>query len=95
MERFARGLRPPREATFREALETQPEALPIVDQELECGASPVAKQKDCTGERVTVETIAAERGERINAFAEIYGVVGEHDGKLWRELDHGLGAKKS
>jgi hypothetical protein len=95
MERFARGLWPPREAAFREALEAQPEALTIVDQELECGASAVAKQEYSSGERVTVETVAAERGERVDAFAEIDRLISEHDGKLWGKLDHGLGAKKA
>ena len=72
----------------------QPEALTIVDQELECGASAVAKQEYSSGERVTVETVAAERGERVDAFAEIDRLISEHDGKLWGKLDHGLGAKK-
>ena len=74
---------------FRETLEAQPEALSVIDQEFEGGASAVAKQKDGTGERVTVETVAAQCGEGINAFAEVYGIISEHDVELWRELDHG------
>lgn len=35
VERFTGRFRPPREATLREALEAQPEALPIIDQEFE------------------------------------------------------------
>ncbi len=88
MQRCARRLRPPREATFREALETQPETLSIVDQKFEGGGAPVAKQKDGAGERVAVETVATQRGERINAFAEIHWLITEHDGELWRQLNH-------
>jgi len=74
--------------TFRESLEAQPKALPIVNQEFKCSAATVAKQEYGAGERVTVEAIAAECGERINTFAEIYGVVSEHNLKLWRKLNH-------
>ncbi len=88
MQRRARRLRPPGEAPAREALEAQPEALSIVDQKFKCGRAPVAQQKDGAGERVTVEMIAAERGECVDAFTEINGVIGEHDLELRRELDH-------
>ncbi len=79
VERFARRIRPPCEMSTREPLEAQPEALTIVDEKLESGAAAVTKQKDGAGERVSVKTLAAERGERLNAFAEIHRVVGEHD----------------
>lgn len=94
MERFARRFRPPREMTTREPLETQPEALPVVDQEFESGATPVTKEKDGAGERIAVQTLTAEGGERVNAFTEIHGVVSEHDGELWRELKHDLRAQQ-
>ncbi len=90
MERFPCGVRPPRQMPTREPLEAQPEALTVVDEEFESGAAAVAKQEDGAGERVTVKTMAAKGGERINAFTEIYGVVGEHDGELWRQLNHDL-----
>ena len=79
MERRTCRLRPPREMTFRESLEAQPEALSVVNQQFKCSRAPVAKQKDGAGERVTVKTIAAERGKGINAFAEIHWLIGEHD----------------
>ena len=95
MERFARGLWPPGEAAFRESLEAQPKALTIIDQQLECGASPVAKQKHGSRKRVVVKAVAAKRGERINAFAKVDRLIREHDLELWGKLDHGSGAQKS
>lgn len=73
----------------------QPEPLPIVDQELEGRAAPVAKQKHRPRKRIVVEAVTAQRGERINAFAEIDRLVSKHDLKLWGKLDHDLGAQKS
>ncbi len=90
MQRCTGSLRPPRQPPAREAFEAQPEALPIIDQQFEGGASSVAKQEDRSGERVTVEAVAAESGEGINAFAEIHRLISEHDLKLWRELNHHL-----
>ena len=95
MEWCARGAWwPPCQMPFREAFETQPEALPIVDQQLDGGATAVAEEKDGARERVSVELGAAACGKRINALAEIDGIVGKHDGELWRQLDHGLGTQK-
>ena len=73
----------------------QPEALPIIDEQLQCGASSVAKQEHSSRERVTVEAITAQRGKRINTFAKIDWLISKHDLELWGKLDHGLGAKKS
>ena len=92
--RTGRG-RPPGKVPARKSFEAQPEALSIIDEQLQCGASSVAKQEHSSRERVTVEAVAAQRGKRINTFAKIYGVVSQHDSELRRELDHGLGAKKS
>lgn len=88
MQRCARRGWPPCEATFREALGAQPEAVPIVDQQLEGGASAVAKEKERAGERIVVEAVAAQRGEPVDALTEVDGFVGEQDGELRRQLDH-------
>jgi len=53
--------------------------LSVVDQEFESGAAAVAKQEDGAGERITVEVVAAQCGERINTLAEIHRLKGEHD----------------
>ncbi len=90
MQRCARRLRPPCQPPARETLETQPKTLSVVDQQFEGGRAAVAKQKDGAGEWVTVEAVEAQRGERINAFAKIHWLIGEHDGELWRELNHHL-----
>ena len=92
--RTGRG-RPPGEVPARKSFEAQPEALPIIDEQLQCGASSVAKQEHSSRERVTVEAITAQRGERINTFAKIDWLISKHDLELWGKLDHGLGAKKS
>lgn len=91
----ARSFGPPREMTFREPLEAQPEALPIIDEELQSSAASVAKQKDSAGERVTAKVVATQRGQGIDAFAEVDRLIGEHDLKLWRELDHGSRAQQT
>jgi hypothetical protein len=44
--------------------------LTIVDQQLEGCASAVAKEKERTGERIVVEAVAAQCGERIDALTE-------------------------
>jgi len=54
--------RPPGEAPAREALEAQPEALTIIDQQLEGRAAAVAKQKHRPRKRIVVEAVAAKRG---------------------------------
>lgn len=95
LQRLIGRVRPPREMPFREALEAQPEALPIVDEEFESGCAPVAKQEDGAGERVTVELVATQCRERINTFAKIDRLKSEHDGELWGKLDHDLRTKKS
>ncbi len=84
----ARCLWPPRQMPFRETLGAEPEALTIVDQQLEGCASAVAKEKERTGERIVVEAVAAQCGERIDALTEINRVVGEHNLELRRQLDH-------
>ncbi len=95
MKRCSGRFRPPGEVPARESLEAQPEALTIIDEQLECSAAPVAKQKHRPRKRIVVKAVTAKRGERINAFAEIDWLVREHDLELWRQLDHGLGTKKS
>jgi len=71
-----------------ESLETEPESLAIVDEEFERRAGSIAKDKERTGERVLVEGAFAKRDERINALAEIDGMVSEQNLELWDELDH-------
>ncbi len=84
MKSFAGGLWPPGEATSREALGTQPEALTIVAEQLQSGASSVAKQKDGTGEWILVKFVTAECGEPINALTEIDRLISQHDLELRR-----------
>ncbi len=42
-----------------------------------------------------VEAVAAERGERVNTFCESRPAQGEHDLKLWGELNHGSRAQQT
>ena len=41
-----------------------------------------------------IKLVAAPRGEPVDALAEVDRLISEHDGELWRQLDHGLGVKK-
>src|SRR5215510_5633454 len=52
------GLGPPGEATLGEALRTQPKALAIIAQELECRPGAVAEDEDRATERLLQEHAA-------------------------------------
>src|SRR6266852_5573517 len=72
-----RALRPPREPTLREALRTQPEALAIIEQNLEGGSRAVAEDIQGAAERIVTEHLAAHGREPIDALAKIDGLGGE------------------
>src|SRR5713101_2565515 len=74
-----RALRPPREPTLREALRTQPEALAIIEQNLEGGSRAVAEDIQGAAERIVTEHLAAHGREPIDALAKIDGLGGEKD----------------
>ncbi len=73
---------------LRESFETKPESLAVVDEQFERRAGAIAKNEECAGERVLIERAFAQGDERINALAEIDGLVSEQDLELWDKLDH-------
>jgi hypothetical protein len=50
-------------------------------------AAPTEDEK-CSGERVLIESVFAECGERVDAFAKIDGLVSEQDIELGDKLNH-------
>ena len=56
-----RALRPPGAPALGEALRTQPEALPVLAQELACGPGAIAADKDRATERRLQESPATHR----------------------------------
>ena len=88
------GGRPPADASARETLETQPVASAIIDEQLESGAASVTENEESTRERVLQEAFLADRGERVDALAEIDGLNGDKDFQLRHELNHRLGAEE-
>lgn len=75
-------------APLRESLEAKPKPLAVVNEQFEGGARPIAKNEERAGEGVLVEWAFAKCDERINALAEIDGLIGEQNLELWDELNH-------
>jgi hypothetical protein len=71
-----------------EAFGAEPKPLPIVGQEFERRASAVPENVDGAPQWVLGQSLATQRGEAINAFAKVYGLHGEKDATLRRELEH-------
>src|SRR5262245_30414640 len=89
-----RTLRPPGETALREVLRTEPEALAVIAQELECGPGAIAKDEDRATERMLQEHPATYSRQAIDAFAEIDGLRRQQDPRLWAELEHQPVSKK-
>ena len=75
-------------APLREALEAKPESLAVIDEQFERCAGSIAKDEEGAGEGVLGERPFAQRDERIDALAEIDGLVSEQNLELWDELNH-------
>ena len=87
-------LGPPGEASLWEALGTQPEALTIIAQELEGGASAIAEDEDRAAERLLREHPATHGCEAIDPFAAIDRLGRQQDSCLGGELKHQSVSKK-
>jgi len=88
------GLRPPRKATLREALQTQPVALPVVEPQRERRARAVAEHGDGALQGVVAEGLSTDGGEPSDAFTKIDRRSGSKDTALWGELQHQGVSKK-
>jgi hypothetical protein len=76
-------------AALREPARDEPESDAVVTQQFESRAAPIAKDKQSAGERVFRQRPLAQRGQAINAVAEIDGLAGEQNPQLWDQLNHG------
>ena len=79
---------PPREASLRESLHTEPVALPIIAQEFERRARAVAKHVDGARQGILAEDLPTHGTEPIDAFPEIDGVRRHKNTTLGGELEH-------
>lgn len=77
-------------APLRETFEAKPKPLAVVNKQLEGCAGAIAKDEERAGEGVLIEAGFAKRNERVNALAEIDGIVSEQNFELRDELDHRL-----
>jgi hypothetical protein len=88
------SLGPPGEAPLREALGTEPEALAIITQELECRARAIAEDKDRPAEGIVCSHLTAHGRESIETVAEIDGLGREQETTLGGEWEHQSISKK-
>ena len=72
----------------------QPEALTIVEQELEGRARAVAEDVDGALKGVVTQALAAHGTEPIDAFAEIDRFGRQKDAALGGELEHDQASRK-
>lgn len=79
---------PPPETPIRQTFLAQPEALPIVDQQLQGFPPTAAENKYRAAQRVRGEAIAADLRKSVNTTAEIYGLHRDQHTHLRRYLDH-------
>lgn len=87
-QRCVSRLRPPAEAAVRESADAQVEAVAVINEQFESCAGAIAKDEERAGEGVLIEAGFAECDERVNALAEVDGIVSEQDLELGDELDH-------
>jgi hypothetical protein len=64
---------PPQELAGGEAAQTQPEPIPVIDQQFQGRGLAIPEHKQCARKRVLLPLVRAEGCERIQAFAEING----------------------
>ena len=88
MEKGVRARRPPADATFGKPACDEPEAEPVIAQQLESCAAAITKDEESAGERIFSELPLAKSGQPVDAVTEIDGLAGEQDPQLWYELNH-------
>lgn len=80
--------RPVGEATLGQALLTQPEALSIIDQDLDRRGPTVPEHEYRPLKGVLIQLDTAEPGQTVNAFTEVGGLDGHQDPHMRGQLDH-------
>src|SRR2546427_7852919 len=81
-------LGPAAEAALREPLLAQPKALAVIDETLEGVAPARAEDKERAPQRVAGQRLAAERGQPVDAFAEIDRLDCQKNPPVRGNLDH-------
>ena len=79
---------PPAERPLREALLTEPEALPVVDEQFDGGTPAVAEDEDRPGERVGRKVRPAQLRQSVDASTEVGRLDGHQHAHLRSDLDH-------
>ena len=83
------ALGPACEAALRKSLLADPEALPVVGQNLDGVATARAEDEKRSAERIAREGLTAEGSQTVYAFAKIHGLDRYQDPHVWGDLDHG------
>src|SRR5436305_4858858 len=82
------GFGPSGEAALRESLLAETEPLPVVGQTLDGMATARAEYKKRPAKRLARQCLTAERGQAIDAFAEIHRLDRHQDPHVRGDLDH-------
>jgi hypothetical protein len=86
---------PPSEPAFGKSLSCDPEPLSVVRQDSDRFAAAAAKDKQAARKRIGIEFLAAELGERVNAFTSVNSFNRNQDAQLRRDLDQGSDSSNS
>src|SRR5258708_1767079 len=91
----ARALGPITEAAHRQALQTQPESLPVIREKLDRRAAAIAEHEHRPREWVRRKRFAAHAREPVDPATEVDGHHGDAQPHLRRELNHRDGSQNA
>src|SRR5580658_2980956 len=80
--------RPPHEPPLRQSFLRQPEPLPVIDQDADRSSTPAPEYKQTSRERIGLQFVLAQSGERVDALPAVDRFDGHQDAHLRRDLDH-------
>src|SRR5690606_39002542 len=80
--------RPVSEVSFRPSLLTEPEALPVVRQDLHRRRTPIAEHEHRTRERILAKQLATHSCEPVDAAPKICWLHRDQQSHLRRDLYH-------
>jgi hypothetical protein len=87
--------RPPFETAFGKAFGGDPEPLAIIGEDSDRFAAAAAEDEQAAGERIGIEFLAAELGERVNTLPAVDGFNRNQDPQLRRDLDQDADSSNS
>jgi len=87
--------RPPFETAFGKALGGDPEPLAIIGEDSDCFAAAAAEDEQAAGERIGIELLAAELGERVDPLPCVDGFNRNEYPQLRRDLDQDVDSSNS